>query len=81
MQKSVNLSKNFNFVNNRRELLTIIKGKDRKIIIDELLKNIEKEYDIEDIKNISIDEWLSAQFYIDEFITGVSQNNLEKQKQ
>lgn len=81
LEKSIELSKSCSFVNNKKELAEVLKGKEKQKILDEIPKNIEKEYSYEDIKKIEINEWLSAKFYIDEFITGISQNNLEKEKQ
>lgn len=78
LRKSVELSKNFNFVNNRKELANLLTGSDKQKVLEEIHQNIEREYNYDDIKKIDVDEWLSAKFYIDEFITGVSQNVLEK---
>lgn len=78
LRKSVELSKNFNFVNNRKELANLLTGSDKQKVLKEIHQNIEREYNYDDIKKIDVDEWLSAKFYIDEFITGVSQNVLEK---
>lgn len=73
LKKSVDLSKNFCFVNNRKALSNLLKGKKRQILIEEIPQNIEKVYDDNSVQNIDISELLSAKSYIYEFITGVSQ--------
>lgn len=81
LKKSIEMSKSFCFVNNKKKLAKVLTGKEKQKILDEIPNNIEKKYTYEDIKKIDIEEWLSVKFYIDEFITGVSQNNFEKEKQ
>ena len=68
--KSIEHSKNSNFVNNRLDLANILEGKEAQNYLQEAISNIENIETEEALKNKPMDYWLSSQRFVNEFILG-----------
>ena len=68
--KSIEHSKNINFVNNRFDVAKIFEGKEAEHYLAEALTNVEIVETKETLKTKTIDYWLSSQRFVDEFILG-----------
>lgn len=68
--KSVEYSKNSNFVNNRFDLANISEGKEAQNYLKEAIANVKKVETKETLNNKTINYWLSSQRFVEEFILG-----------
>jgi len=75
LQKSVELSKGFKFANNRFYLAQCL-GNNASVIAHETLNNIINIENIETLQQKKKEYWLSSVRFIDEFILGISINNV-----
>jgi hypothetical protein len=72
LEKSVECSKAFKFVNNRFDLASILKGKAARDLMAEAIKNVSEVLSDKQIAEKNVQYFLSSQRYIDEFILGTS---------
>jgi hypothetical protein len=72
LEKSVECSKAFRFVNNRLDLANVLKGKAARELKAEAIKNVSEVLSDKQIAEKDMQYWLSSQHYIDEFILGTS---------
>jgi hypothetical protein len=70
LEKSVEYSKTFKFVNNRLDLAHILKGKEAKDLMAEAIQNVSEVLTDKQISERDVGYFLSSQHYIDEFILG-----------
>lgn len=68
--KSIEYSKDVNFVNNRFDLANILKGKEAQSYLKEAMENIEEIESKVTLDHKTVDYWLSSQRFVDEFILG-----------
>ncbi len=68
--KSIENSKDTNFVNNRCDLAKILGAKKAQSYLKEAAINVEKVETEETIHSKTIDYWLSSRWFIEEFILG-----------
>lgn len=68
--KSIEYSKDINFVNNRCDLAKVLGSKEALSYLNEAATKVEKVETEEEIHSKTIDYWLSSQSFIDEFILG-----------
>ena len=68
--KSIEYSKDINFVNNRCDLAKVLGSKEALSYLNEAATKVEKVETEEEIYSKTIDYWLSGQSFIDEFILG-----------
>jgi hypothetical protein len=72
LEKSVEYSKTFKFVNNRLDLAHILKGKEAKDLMAEAIQNVSEVLTDKQIAERDVGYFISSQHYIDEFILGTS---------
>jgi len=72
LKKSVELSNNFKFVNNRFYLAQCVKNSIAKKLAVESLNNVDCTHTFESLQKLSQDYWFSSQSFVDEFILGIS---------
>ncbi|MBQ7972909.1 MAG: hypothetical protein IJ291_05605 [Lachnospiraceae bacterium] len=68
--KSIECSKNTNFVNNRYDISKTFEGKEAENYLKDALTNVKIIETKETLKTKPMDYWLSSQRFVDEFILG-----------
>lgn len=72
LKKSVDLSKSFNFANNRYYLAQCINTQNAKSFAQEYIRNVTEKHTESSLKNLPEEYWFSPLSFVKEFILGTS---------
>ncbi len=72
LKKSVDLSKGFNFANNRFYLAQCVDTQTAKIFTKEYISNVTERHTETSLKNLPEEYWFSSLSFVEEFILGTS---------